>query len=715
VSRGKGEWVAMAAAFSILAAVALTWLAIDSRPPAWDYANHLERAVHCAAGLVAGDLASILARSSFYPPVVPCTAGLAYLVAPSDTAAAQAVVLAFLALGMVATYWLGRHFAGGPAGVVAALLFGSAPFVVYLSVRFQLDLPLAALVATTLAVLVKSEGFARRGWSVVAGIVMALGLLTKPSFLAYVLPAIVAVLAAARTRRALGNTALAASLAVALCVPWYGRRLFGIIPQFLHRSSGPGIEEGDPEVFTLAGFAWYPTQLPVQFGWVAAVLLVVGLVVALRRRQWLLLASLLAPLALFVLARNKDLRYTLPLLPVASVLAGAGFAILPAVRWRRAAAAVVVVAATLQVSASAFGVPAGWRLPLVDIPWGIESPPVSENWRQRELLSVIDRDAAGAPHTVSVVPNHPFFSVSNFRYYGLRDGLPLHFVRAWENEPIGIEYMILKDGDIGPEWTSSKIRAVSERLVRDPQLARVFPVLAERRLPDGSTATVRRRQIGDPVDVPAARLARAIEAGVRHRLGQFARDVEHLAVRATYDEEIRRGRVSRIEVTAAAATVGALERRDAAVLRLRDVRLVFEDVLVNPYSAWTNERLAPLDVGLLRVERATITQDALAAFLAGIRKGPVVTVRLEEGAAAVRLKLPGPDVVGRVRLLSGPGGGLEPVMDGVRVGGLPVPDVVSAWIVRQFDPRPGLRARIRLEAAIAPVTITPQALVIGTP
>ena len=101
-------------------------------------------------------------------------------------------------------------------------------------------------------------------------------------------------------------------------------------------------------------------------------------------------------------------------------------------------------------------------------------------------------------------------------------------------------------------------------------------------------------------------------------------------------------------------------------------------------------------------------------FLAGVRRERAVTASLEEGAATVRLKLPGPDVMGRMRLLNGPGGGLEPVMQGVRVGGVPVPDVVCAWIVRQFEPRPGLRSRIRLQAAIAPVTITPQAFVVGT-
>jgi hypothetical protein len=53
--------------------------------------------------------------------------------------------------------------------------------------------------------------------------------------------------------------------------------------------------------------------------------------------------------------------------------------------------------------------------------------------------------------------------------------------------------------------------------------------------------------------------------------------------------------------------------------------------------------------------------------------------------------------------------------DAVRVAGLPVPDVVAGWIMRQFDPTPRLRSRLSVEATVAPLTITPQALRIGTP
>src|SRR5439155_12624145 len=143
--------------------------------------------------------------------------------------------------------------------------------------------------------------------------------------------------------------------------------------------------------------------------------------------------------------------------------------------------------------------------------------------------------------TVSVVPNDNLFSVSNFRYYAARDGLPLEFVRAWEGDPIGVEYMILKTGALGPSWTVEKPRRVGERLRDGPHLARVYPIIADFPLPDGSTGSVRARRLTEAADATPAALSREVEAAVREALADVARDVEGLEVRVVHDETNLKG------------------------------------------------------------------------------------------------------------------------------------------------------------------------------
>jgi len=118
-----------------LAAVMVVWLGIDRRPPEWDHANHLERAVACHWSLKesGGDwLQEIISESSFYPPIVTCAAGLLYFALPAVPLTAQGVIWAFLVLGTLAVYGLGRRLLDADAGLFAAFLFGTAPFVVFM-------------------------------------------------------------------------------------------------------------------------------------------------------------------------------------------------------------------------------------------------------------------------------------------------------------------------------------------------------------------------------------------------------------------------------------------------------------------------------------------------------------------------------------------------------------------------------------------------------
>src|SRR5206468_11795891 len=69
--------------------------------------------------------------------------------------------------------------------------------------------------------------------------------------------------------------------------------------------------------------------------------------------------------------------------------------------------------------------------------------------------------------------------------------LPLRIVRAWDDLPIGINYVVLKTGDVGPPWTEGKSRRATARLEDDADFRRAFPVIAEVLLPDGSRATAR--------------------------------------------------------------------------------------------------------------------------------------------------------------------------------------------------------------------------------
>lgn len=700
------EWAAVVAVFAGIVGIAAIWTAIDRHPPEWDYANHLENALHCRRDLAAGNLRAVFARSSFYPPLVSCAAGLVYGVWPSDVVFGAVVMFAFLGVGMAATYVLGRRFAGGSGGVVAATLFGTSPAVAYYVLRFQLDVPLACMVAAFLAALLAADRFEHRGWTMVTGLLLGLGMLTKPPFFVYIAPACLVVLAGTRGRRAWLHASAAGLVGVLVALPWYGPRALGLSTQIQNRSFKQAQESGFPEALSPASLAYYPLNFPVHFGLIAVLLLLVGLGVALRRRCWFVLAGL-APFLVFLVLQNKQIRYVLPLLPLAAVAGALGFAALPrSVRW--GAGLAVAVAGAFQIVSTAFAVPGTAGLRPAE-----SAPPSRSDWRHRAVLDRIVRDSGGAPRTVSVMPNHPYFSSANFRYYALRDGLPVRIARAWEGEPVGIEYMILKTGDLGPPWSIDKAQRIAERVATDAWLARVFPLIGEFPLPDGSTATVRARRIPTDLDVTPDALARAMADALRARLGEVTRDAEGLEVRLDYDVGILGGRVKRLEISAAAVTAGEQRRRHTALLRLRDVRVVVDDALVNPWSAARAGRFDPLDAARLTIERAVIDAADLHRFVSQVKGLGRMSLSLGAGFVDLGFDVPGPDVAARVTLVAMAGRPVGLVAQRVSLGGVPVPSLFVNWVLPNFDPSRGIGSRLPFPLIIRPVTVTPSGIRIG--
>ena len=718
----RRPWLTLTLLVATLAFVTVVWVGIDRRPPESDHANHLEHALRCHRALADGGparLQAILLESSFYPPLVPCLAGLLYFVAPVVPMTAQALMVAFLALGVAVIFALGRYLVSVETGLFGAFFFATAPFVVLSLTNFQLDLPLAAMVALTLYLLARAGSFSPRVWSPAFGVVLGLGMLTKPTFASYVLPAVLwsgwTWWRGPERRRRLAFLGVALLIGAALALPWYGPRLVGLPMQALNRSFKQAAEVGQAEALTPAGLLFYPRVFVPQFGVLAVPLYAWGLW-ALRRepraRAWLWVSAL-APFVLYSLIQNKNLRYTPPALPPAALVAAVGARSLSP-RWKRGAVWACLVAGALQISMTAFAMPRPLRVPIFLTPLPISFPPNPAEWQEDRILDDIVRAAGGARATVAVVPNFNFFSVSNFRYEALRRRLPLEVTRGWTGPPLGVDFVLLKTGSQGPSFTVEKAERLSRSFVEDPYLAGTFPEIAQYALPDGSRGILRQRRIAPVRDVAPAEIARRLERAQEAALADYVRDAVDLRVSASYrDEAIARGEVDRLRVEARAATVGELKRRNRAPLHLRDARIEVERLLIDPRRLLDTGALEILDAGRLSIDAVTITQADVDALLAGQPVGELLAVRLGDGTADVTLKrFPGHARVGVAS--GGPDLPFALRVEDVSIGGVPVPGFLVDWVVRNFDPTPRLR-NLPVPVSVGPIRILPGRLQIGSP
>jgi hypothetical protein len=624
-----------------------------------------------------------------------------------------------LVAGTLAVFGLGRRLVDPGTGLLAAFLFATAPFVVFSLLHFQLDLPLAAVVAIALYALARTDDLADRRWALALGLIMGLGLLTKPPFPTYVsgalLWAVGCALGAPDRRRRLANLAMALGVTALIAIPWYGPRLVGMPGQILNRSFKQAAEAGQAPALTLDGLLFYPRWIVPQLGLAAAALLVAGVIVLARRprgRGFLLAA--LAPAVLFFLIQNKNLRYTLPLLPAATLIAAAAVAALGP-RARHAVTAVCLAVGVLQVGSTAFGWPPATALAPVVPQLALSRPPDGRDWHHREILDAILAAAGPGGARVSVVPNDNFFSVSNFRYEVVRDRLPLRLSRAWDPPPIGVDFAIVKTGDQGPDAASAKPDRIMAALDGgDPWLAAAYPVILRVPLPDGSEGMVRMRRLEPVRGVPPAQIAERVRQGALALLGDVVRDARGLRITLDYrDDALAAGLIDRLTLEADSALVGEFTRRKPP-LRIGPVRARASGVVINPGRLAATGAVEILDVQALAVERLGVAQADLAEFLAQQRGLGGLRAAMERCWIGIHWSLPGPDLRARLGVEAGP----APMpfslqADGVRYGGVRLPPLLVRWVVRNFDPTPRLR-RLPMTVSLAPISIDAGRLDVGS-
>jgi len=200
------------------------------------------------------------------------------------------------------------------------------------------------------------------------------------------------------------------------------------------------------------------------------------------------------------------------------------------------------------------------------------------------------------------------------------------------------------------------------------------------------------------------------ERTIRGRLEKARRG---LRVAPEYTAEgLRRGEVARVVLEAESALVGEVAR-GRPLLRVRDVRVVARGLRFNPGRLAATGGLEVLDLDGLSIERLRVDEADLLAFVReqkGLRRA---SLALEDGLARATVGFGGPAVTARVRFLPGRDGApFALAVDGVRVGGVPLPSFLVDWVVRHLDPTPRLR-RLPVAVTLAAPRILSGRLEIG--
>jgi hypothetical protein len=133
-------------------------------------------------------LFEVLSRTWYRPPLPWLPAVPLYRLFGESEDVAVMGNCVFLVILILSVYGVGKRVYGAKVGLLSAFLVSMTPILFNQSRLPYPDYPLAAMVALSVNWLVRVEGFRHRGYSLLLGLSFGLGMLTKQSFVVFVVP-----------------------------------------------------------------------------------------------------------------------------------------------------------------------------------------------------------------------------------------------------------------------------------------------------------------------------------------------------------------------------------------------------------------------------------------------------------------------------------------------------------------------------------------------
>lgn len=468
---------------------------VDTRPPSWDQAIHMEIALDYRDALKDGRLSDAwyLAPKPGMPPFPPAYhLLLTRSYASADPAhAALWVNWFYLALLSVSIFGIAWRFRPDATALAAVILFVASPALQDLLTTQLVDLPMVALAAAAYWALLASHDFMRWLPSLAFGVLHAAGMLHKWSFFSYMLPAYWLALTAFRDKRSALIMLVAAAASAALILPWYSAHLALLPSRLVQASTDFAISAWTPDAWTI-----YYRQASTSIGPLVWLLGTIGLFAPQfqrnREQGWLLLAWVLVSYVFWTIVPNRQLRFLLPgLVPVGIALS---------CTWPKGVTWSLVA---LQLF-GLFNFYGGWlgplklNMPYFSLEFFENRPPMKEDWRTEEILRKIEaeRDPSRPISNVTLVANDTYFNAPTFHWMQRRLGLEHARMRGVNRRLCELsDFVLLKEPKVGP---GSVVAGLPEAMaeIQDAKgwFPRAYEEIARWPLPDRNNAILYRQR-----------------------------------------------------------------------------------------------------------------------------------------------------------------------------------------------------------------------------
>jgi len=315
------------------------WLRLNQRPPIDDEAKHLINSLQYLDIISKPSFAmfsKLVKVDSLYPPFFPLIAAFLGLIFGKSTIVLIMTNVLFLSGIFLCLYFIGLKMRDKRLGVLASFLLSLYPMFFHLGRMFMLSIALCFMVTASITLLMYSEGFRKRIISILFGIFCGLGLLTKQSYIIFIIGPLFFLLSTSflsgeqRIRLKITVNCLLFLLVVGvLLFLWYLPNIKAMLPLFLNAAFDTMLVPHDIPVFSLRSFLFYfELLINDQILFFFFLIFILSLFIIFRKKKeryfYIFFIWIILPYCILTLVKNKFWYYTVPYLPAIAFISSYG-------------------------------------------------------------------------------------------------------------------------------------------------------------------------------------------------------------------------------------------------------------------------------------------------------------------------------------------------------------------------------------------------------
>lgn len=266
--------------------------------------------------------------NNYYPPLFNFVSVPFLLMFGKHPNNANLANLIFFVILVLSVYGISKEYKNSSAGFFTILILLSFPRIISFSRTYTLDFALTAMVCLSIYFLIKAKNFTKRNETIFFGLTLALGMLTKWTFICFVIGPMIYIILSDLTRKngrkIVTNAIISISIGIAISSVWYFGKLAGILHKVLSVS---GISGGNSSILNPNSLAFIKSYIeilalqqiyPFFFIFVPCMIYII-----LFKREYMLFAVwFTTPLFMFSLFQSNFVspRYILPYLPSIAII-----------------------------------------------------------------------------------------------------------------------------------------------------------------------------------------------------------------------------------------------------------------------------------------------------------------------------------------------------------------------------------------------------------